>query len=456
MSSLRSFGVILGLLTAAALPAAAPAAGSTFSFVMAWGSPGTSPGALRGPDNIAADLRGDVYVADRDNNRVQEFSSRGAFIRALGRNGGDGTAGIGNGEFKAPRGVTTDALGDVYVADSANNRIQKFGPDGRFLARFGRNGGDGSASRARGEFSDPRGLATDRAGDLWVADHANNRVQKLAPDGRFLAVIGHNGGEGSAGVGPAEFRRPRGVAVDRAGNLFVADKDNHRIQVFDPAGNFVRMWGRHGGDGTAGKANGEFNTPYSVNVDPNGTVTVADTFNHRIQRFSSQGVFLGVVGRNGGDGSAGAGPGEFRTPYGVASDCRANLYVTDEGNERIELFGDPASSPVCPPTLRLLSLPRRIPGRTLTVRAICDQPCTATVRARVRLGRVFIGDLAATSRRLGADRASTIRLRLTRAAARRLHTALRAGRHPVVTMHAEATGFAGAAAPQDRIRQLRG
>lgn len=439
------------LLAAAALAVAAP-----FSFLGTWGALGSAAGALHGPDNITVDLRGDVYVADRDNNRIEEFTSQGGFLRTLGRNGGDGSAGSGNGEFRAPRGVVTDALGNLYVADSANNRIEKFGPDGRFVARFGRHGGDGTASTVRGEFNDPRGLAIDPDGNLWVADHGNNRVQKLGPDGRFLAVIGRNGGDGSAGVAAAQFKQPRGVAVDRAGNLFVADKNNHRIQKFGPTGQFIRVWGRHGGDGSAGQGSGEFNTPYSVAVDPAGSVYVADTFNFRVQKFTPQGAFLGRFGRHGGDGSAGSGAGEFRAPYGVASDCRGNVYVTDEGNDRIERFGDPASKvPDCPPSLHLLRLAYRIPGRTLTVRVSCDQPCTVTVRGRLFLRRTAIGDMPPRSRSLNANRVGSIRLSITGRGARALHAALRAGERPAVAVHADALAFSGPAPPLNRRRQLR-
>jgi len=247
---------ILGVIAASCatalllIGAAAALAQPASRFALSWGAAGGAEGALNGPDNLAVDLRGDVYVADRDNNRIQKFASSGRFLAALGRNGGDGTAGLGPGEFNHPRGVTTDGLGDLYVADSASNRIEKFGPDGRFQARFGRSGGDGSAGRARGEFNDPRGLATDPAGNLYVADHGNNRVQKLDSNGRFLAVWGRNGGEGSSGRGAAQFTRPRGVAVDSAGHLFVADKGNNRVQEFGPDGQFMRTWGRNGGDGS--------------------------------------------------------------------------------------------------------------------------------------------------------------------------------------------------------------
>ncbi len=431
----------LGILLVAA--GVAGAAGS-FGFLASWGTPGRGAGALNGPDNVAVDLRGDVYVADRDNNRVEKFTARGGFVAALGRNAGDGSAGVGNGEFDHPRGVATDGLGDLYVADSRNNRVEKFGSDGRFQARFGRNGGDGTAGTARGEFNDPRGLATDRAGNLYVADHGNNRVQKLDPSGRFLSIWGRNGGDTSAGVAPGEFNRPRGVAVDGVGDLYVADKGNNRIQEFGPGGLFIRMWGRNGGDGSKGMGNGEFNTPYSVAVDRNGRVYVADTFNNRVQSFTPDGVFLSRFGRDGGSGAAGNGVGEFRGPYSVATDCRNNLYVSDEGNNRIEKFGI-ADRPLasCPPALQLGPLPSRIPGRVFSLRASCDEPCTVTARAKLLSRGHTLGFVRALPRKLDAGRTTTLKLRLTAPAARLIHTLLQANQPSVLQLQVSATGFAG-------------
>ena len=397
------------------------------AFLLSWGTHGGGPGALNGPDNLAVDLRGHVYVADRLNNRVEKFTGRGTFLGAIGG-------------FDHPRGVATDGLGDLFVADSRNNRIEKLGPNGRFLARFGRNGGDGSAGAGRGEFNDPRGLATDRAGNLYVADHGNNRVQKLGPTGRFLGIWGRNGGDGTAGLAPGEFNRPRGVTVDAAGDLYVADKGNSRIQEFGPRGQFVRMWGRNGGDGSRGTGNGEFNTPYSVAVSRDRRVYVADTFNNRIQSFTPEGVFVSRFGRDGGSGAAGNGPGEFHAPYGVATDCRGDLYVTDEENDRVEKFGvagRPSAS--CPPTLTLGAPPARIPGRTFRLRVSCDEPCTVVARGLVLVAGRVLGSFGSSPRALPAGLAATLTLRLTPRTARLLHESL----HPRLRLRMSTTGFGG-------------
>jgi tripartite motif-containing protein 71 len=297
-------------------------------FLTMWGSQGSAPGSFRSPEQVAVDARGDVYVADRQNDRVQKFAARGQLLAVIG---GPGKA---PGQLSAPRGVAVDAGGDLYVADSGNNRIEKFNASGRLLAVWGRHHGAGTAGSGPGQFRDPRGIATDGAGDLYVADYGNNRIQKLAPSGRVLAKWGRRG------RGPSQFRGPRGVAVDRFGDVYVADKFNNRIQKFNGHGRFLRKWGRNGGDGSVGSKSGQFRIPYSVAAGAN-VLYVADTGNNRLQEFTLNGRFIQRLGHGGGDGTPGTAPGEFSKPYSVGVDCHGDLYVTDEGNERVQVFGAP-------------------------------------------------------------------------------------------------------------------
>jgi DNA-binding beta-propeller fold protein YncE len=454
LSGLR-IALAVALLTVIGL-VAAPAAGATsFGFIRSWGTPGTASGSLRSPDNVAVDQRGNVYVADRLNNRIQKFNSQGQFLARWGRNGGDGTRGSGNGEFRGPRGVTTDLSGGVWVADSGNNRIQKFDSSGRFIARLGRNRGDGTRGIGNGEFNDPRGLATDAQGNLYVADHGNNRIQKLFRNGAFLARFGRNGGGGTRGLGNGEFNNPRGVAVDRGGNIYVADKNNNRIQKLDAAGRFLTTWGRNGGDGSSGTGNGEFRAPYSVSVDRSGIVYVADTANNRVQAFTANGAFLFRFGRNGGDGSAGSAPGEFRAPYGVAADCRGNVYVSDEDNSRIQKFGDAsAPPPQCPPALTLSKLPTRLPNRTVAFSLSSDQPAQARIGGFVTMRGRVVARFGLVARSLDPDAKATIKLRLGRTAAKNLRRTLATGVRAFVTVEARASGFAGSGALLRRTARL--
>lgn len=178
----------------------------------------------------------------------------------------------------------------------------------------------GAPGTAPGQFAEPRGLAFDRDGNLLVADSANHRIQKLAPDGRVLAVWGGPG----AGDGPRQFRQPCGVAAAPDGSVYVADTWNHRIQKLDPDGRFILDWRED---------NPAFWGPRAVAVAPNGAIFVADTGNKRILAYDPGGQKLASFG---GDGNE---PGKFVEPVGLAVDWQGKvLYVADTGNHRVQSF----------------------------------------------------------------------------------------------------------------------
>jgi DNA-binding beta-propeller fold protein YncE len=417
-----------------------------------WGGPGAAPGQFNTPNGVVVDDMGHVYVADELNNRIQKFSSHGRLLAVLG-----GTPGAGPGQFNAPYGVAVDGFGNVYVADTRNNRVQKLSPSGRVLAVWGRNGGDGTAGLGNGEFNSPRGLAVDDAGDVYVADHGNNRVQKLSPTGRFLGRWGRNGGDGTPGSGNGEFNEPRGVAIDRAGHVFVVEKLNHRVQEFTAGGRFIRRWGAHGGDGTPGTGKGEFNVPYTMAIDGAGDLYVADVLNNRIQKFGPTGRFIARYGHNGGDGTPGTALGEFDEPYGVATDCRSNLYVTEEGTARVQKLGVAGqSAPRCPPDAELTARPaqRALSHGGLSIAAGCDRPCDVTVTAAI----VGAGPVmrARTQRRdaVLVGHPARLRLALRHADAAEIGRALRAGRGVEARVTMRARGFAGRAQTLHRVVRI--
>jgi tripartite motif-containing protein 71 len=417
--------------------ALAPVAGAgEFRFLRAWGGPGLGSGQFDIPDGVSVDPAGNVYVADREQNRIQKFTWDGRHLATWGRNGGDGSLGNAPGEFNGPYGVAADGAGNVYVLDSRNHRVQKLDSSGRVLAMWGRNGGDGTSGRQPGELGDPRGIEVDRWGNVYVADHGNARVQKFTPSGELVGLWGRNCCDASTGSGPGEFWEPRGVAVDSQGNLYVAEKVNHRIQKLSQDGRFLGWWGKNGGTGggdvAIGSADGEFNLPYDVAVDSRDRVYVTDTSNTRNQVFDSNGRFLWKWG------SPGSGPGQFFDPYTVAIDCRDNVYVTDEGNDRVQVFGDPAKPPPrCPPRVSLDPLARPGRGAALRLRVECDLPCTVKVDGRTGGVRAF----RPVTRGLGPLAPETLVLPLRRAA--------RSGSAPV-TVRAVATGLGGRARPVHR------
>jgi len=178
----------------------------------------------------------------------------------------------------------------------------------------------GEGGSGEGQFSYPYGVATDAAGNVYVADSGNHRIQKFDNSGTFILAWG------SFGSGDNQIGDPEDVATDASGDVFVVDTLNHRIQKFDSSGNFITKWGRNGG------GEGRFTFPYGIASGNSGNVYVADTGNNRIQEFDTDGVFITQWG------TYGFGEGQFRAPRGIAVDAAGNVYVADEVNDRIQKF----------------------------------------------------------------------------------------------------------------------
>ncbi len=288
---------------AIALPGSSAA--ETYQFLQKW--PATQ-WYFNSPHGVAVDTAGNVYVADTSSDRIQKFDSGGVLISTWG------SSGNGNGQFSNPYGVAVDSTGNVYVADTGNNRIQKFNSSGVFISTWG------SFGSGNGQFYYPQGVAVDSTGNVYVADTTNNRIQKFDSAGVFITKWG------SPGSGDGQFGPPSGVAVDSTGNVYVTDGANHRIQKFDSAGVFIAKWG------SPGSGDGQFYYPRRLAVDSAGNVYVSDYYNFRIQKFDSSGAFITKWG------SFGSGNGQFYYPEGVAVDSTGNVYVAENNNERIQKF----------------------------------------------------------------------------------------------------------------------
>ncbi len=198
--------------------------------------------------------------------------------------------------------------------------------------------GASGPGNGQGQFNAPHGLAVAPDGSLYVADSNNHRIQKFDSSGKFLLEFGTFSGPNNPNPPQGTFNEPWGIAVGPDSSVYVADTWNHRIQKFDPSGNFLKAWGTAGQTDAGGQA-GIFWGPRDVAVGQDGRVYVSDTGNKRIQVFSADGAFLAQFG------GAGVEPGRLDEPVGLAIDPSGNLVVNDTWNQRIQVL-DPDGKPL--------------------------------------------------------------------------------------------------------------
>ena len=298
------------------------------------------------PAGIAVNDRGDVYVADTLNHTIRKITPAGVVTTLAGQAGQHGSIdGIGrNARFWAPFGIAVDYEGNVYVADTANNTIRKFTPNGVVTTLAGLAGQPGSADGIGigARFRNPWGVAVDNAGNVYVADSSNFTIRKITPAGAVTTLAGLAGQDGSAdGIGAsARFKTPFGVAVDSAWNVYVADAGNNTIRKITASGAVSTLAGLAGQDGSADGigANARFKTPFGVAVDSAWNVYVADTGNNAIRRITLKGIVSTVAGRAGVPGGSDEGKGKdarFFCPNNVAVDSAGNIYVADTDNHTV-------------------------------------------------------------------------------------------------------------------------
>jgi tripartite motif-containing protein 71 len=290
------------------------------NFILQWGDKGEEPGQFsfgssqnytKPPGGGIAVSGNYVYVADSGNNRIQRFNLEGGEAVQWG------TKGDGPGQFSYPRGVAANAS-EVLVADDDNHRIEKFGLEGAY------QGAAGTQGTGAGQFAFPYGIALDAAGNSYVADDLNHRVVKLTPSLAFAGAWGGYGGK------PGQLAFPRAIASDPAGDTYVADTANDRIEVFDPEGRFVRTIG------ISARGPNALTAPRGLAIDPTGRLLVSDTVGSRIEAFAPQtDAYAGQWVTAGGHDAS------FAEPSGIGIDARGSVYVTDDGNERlVHLWGD--------------------------------------------------------------------------------------------------------------------
>ena len=303
---------------------------------------------LNTPNGVALDSSGNLYIADSANGRVRKVDSgvittvAGTRTRGYSGDGGQATA----AQFEFPDRVVVDSSGNLYISDSSDARIRKVDSAGVIttVAGTGTGGysGDGGQATAA-QINNPEGMAVDSSGNLYIADTTNNRIRKVDTSGVITTVAG-NGSYGYSGDGgqatAARLRRPEGVAVDSSGNLYIADSRSHRIRMVDTSGviTTVAGIGTNGISGDGGAAtSASVGWPSDIKVDGSGNLYIAQANSARIRKVDTSGVISTVAA---GDNNFGGDGGRaifalLNEPYEVAVDSSGNLYIADTANSRV-------------------------------------------------------------------------------------------------------------------------
>ncbi len=277
------------------------------------GTAGTGTGQMQRPFGVAVDKSGNVWVADRENNCVQVYSPGGTLLRQFGSK--YGAPGSGNGQFSDPRGIAISSAGNVWVTDLANKRVQEFNEKGEFIRSVTYAGG----VLGQGKMAEPYAVATGPEEMLWVTDIGSHRVYQFKENGTFVQAI--------SSVGPllqeVSLTSPVGIATDRFGNAYVSENSTNQVLEIDPSGKYVNKFG------STGTGQSQFKSVNGLAIAASGNIFAADGENNRVEEFKPDGTFLREFA------SLGSESKQLKEPRGIATGPENSLYVADAGNHRI-------------------------------------------------------------------------------------------------------------------------
>lgn len=337
----RTLEAFAAAVTVSALLVMPSAAVASLSFVTSWGGQGTGQGQFSVPLGIVVDASGNVYVADGNNNRVEKFDLSGRFLLQFGSHGS------APGQFNNPGHLALDPLGNVIVSDEGGYRVEKFSPTGAFLQQYGGFG------QGPGQFSgNPRGVASDAAGNVYVVDSGRGgQIDKFTAGGAYTTSW-------PAKAPGAPNPGPNSLAFDPSGALYLTDAGDGSIDRFATDGRFLGQWGQFG------NAPQQLADPLAIAVDPQSHVFVGDRL-QGIKEFTTTGTFQGLTSSTGQPS-----PNNSFAVAGVAVGPGGDVFVTDPGNaKRVIRFRQAAAAPVL--------------GRTVNVQ-------TVSGRVFVKQGRRFV------------------------------------------------------------------
>ncbi|MBP1221895.1 T9SS type A sorting domain-containing protein [Flavobacterium sp. 1355] len=308
---------------------------------------GSGPGAddglrlvaeFSGMYGMCTDPSGNIYVVDQTNFRIRKITPEGVTSTLAGHEEGyaDGTGPYA--KFSFPNGICSDAAGNIYVTDAGNYKIRKITPQGVVTTLAGSTVGfaDGPGSAAKFN-TDLDGICADKSGNLYVADNYNHKIRKITPNGTVSTFAGSTFGFEDGPASTAKIWQPKGICIDKNGNLYVSDRFNHRIRKITPNGTVSTLAGSTEGYTDGPGASAQFSYPEQIGIDSNDNLYVTDysLANHIIRKISPSGTVSTLAGSTDGYLDGPALSAKFSNPRGICADAKGNIYVADLVNSRI-------------------------------------------------------------------------------------------------------------------------
>jgi hypothetical protein len=373
---LSSTGLLAGLAAADTVPSITTVAGNGVKGSTGDGGPAVNA-ELNNPTGIAEDLAGSLFFADTGNNKVRKIVTPTAIhVDTVTTIAGTGSPSFGGDENQAtsaqlhgPTGVAVDSHGDVFIADSGNNRVREINTSGIISTVAGTGscgkkkdlGNGGPATQA--SLCNPTGIVVDHTGDLFISDTGHDMVREVPHGGPIVAFagIGKPGYKGDGGLAvDARLKTPTGLAIDAVGDVYIADTDNNTVRVVKNGIISTLARGDQHGRGRDPKGSGAsgLKRPTGLGVDPSGDMFIADTGNNRIEEVTASDGMTTIAGTGRAGFSGDGGPAtaaELNGPLGVVADGSA-VYFVDSRNQRLRgIFNGPP--PVLPQTALTVLLP---------------------------------------------------------------------------------------------------